>query len=115
VVEQRQHQSRAAAEAAEHGPFAHTCASGELVLVYSSVGGAERHSGIPHFESKRRVEDLLTGLVPLSIVRPTFFMENLLYMIGRDGDDLTVRLPMPGDVPLQMISVRDIGSASCPA
>jgi uncharacterized protein YbjT (DUF2867 family) len=36
-------------------------------------------------------------------------MENLMYVIGREGDDWEVRLPMPGDVPLQMISVRDIG------
>jgi uncharacterized protein YbjT (DUF2867 family) len=81
-------------------------------LLYSSVGGAERHSGIPHFESKRRIEKFLTGVVPLNLVRPTFFMENLLGMIGRDGDDWAVRLPMPGDVPLQMISVRDIGKSA---
>jgi uncharacterized protein YbjT (DUF2867 family) len=81
-------------------------------LLYSSVGGAERHSGVPHFESKGRVEQLLTGVVPLNILRPTFFMENLTYMISRDGDEWSVRLPMPGDVPLQMISVRDIGKAA---
>jgi uncharacterized protein YbjT (DUF2867 family) len=81
-------------------------------LVYSSVGGAERHSGIPHFESKGRVEQRLTGVVPLNTLRPTFFMENLTYMVGRDGDEWAVRLPMPGDVPLQMISVRDIGQAA---
>ena len=87
-------------------------AAGLPFLVYSSVGGAERHSGIPHFESKGRNEQILIGGVPLNIVRPTFFMENLTYMIGRDGDELAVRLPMPGDVPLQMISVRDIGKVA---
>jgi uncharacterized protein YbjT (DUF2867 family) len=81
-------------------------------LVYSSVGGAERNTGIPHFESKRRVEEFLIGSVPVNVVRPTFFMENLLDMIARDGDELLVRMPMPGDVPLQMISVRDIGKAA---
>ena len=25
-------------------------------LVYGSVGGAERDSGVPHFESKRQIE-----------------------------------------------------------
>ena len=29
-------------------------------LIYSSVGGAERHTGIPHFESKRRIEEFLS-------------------------------------------------------
>jgi len=59
-------------------------------LVYSSVGGAERHSGIPHFESKGRVEEYLTGLVPAAFLRPTFFMENLLSGISRDGDQWSV-------------------------
>ena len=31
-------------------------------LVYSSVGGAERHTGIPHFDSKRRVEEHIESL-----------------------------------------------------
>jgi uncharacterized protein YbjT (DUF2867 family) len=87
-------------------------AAGLPFLVYSSVGGAERRSGIPHFESKGRIETLLTGGVPLNIVRPTFFMENLMYMIGRDGDSWEVQLPMPGNIPLQMISVRDIGKVA---
>jgi uncharacterized protein YbjT (DUF2867 family) len=108
-----------AGERGTEGEVAHGQIIGEAAhaaqlpfLLYSSVGGAERHSGIPHFESKARVEQLLTGKVPLNILRPTFFMENLTYMIGRDGDEWAVRLPMPGDVPLQMISARDIGRAA---
>jgi uncharacterized protein YbjT (DUF2867 family) len=81
-------------------------------LVYSSVGGAERHTGIPHFESKRRIEEFLIGSVPVNFIRPTFFMENLPGIIARDGAELLVRMPMPGDVPLQMISVQDIGRAA---
>ena len=81
-------------------------------LVYSSVGGAERNTGIPHFESKRRIEEFLIDSVPVNIIRPTFFMENLPGTIVRDGADLVVRMPMPGDVPLQMVSVRDIGKAA---
>src|SRR5438270_5715152 len=81
-------------------------------LVYSSVGGAERNTGIPHFESKRRIEESLIGSVPVNFIRPTFFMENLPGMIARDGTELLVRMPMPGDVPLQMISVKDIGKAA---
>lgn len=46
-------------------------------LVYSSVGGAERRTGIPHFESKRRVErHLAESGVPFTLIRPTFFMDN---------------------------------------
>jgi len=81
-------------------------------LVYSSVGGAERNTGIPHFESKRRIEEFLIGSVPVNFIRPTFFMENLPGIIARDGAELLVRMPLPGDVPLQMISVQDIGEAA---
>lgn len=81
-------------------------------LLYSSVGGAERRSGIPHFESKGRVEEYLRDLVPVNFLRPTFFMENLLHTTSRDGDGWALRLPMPGDVPVQMVSVRDIGKAA---
>jgi len=52
------------------------------------------------------------GAVPVNFIRPTFFMENLPGIIARDGAELLVRMPMPGDVPLQMISVRDIGKAA---
>ncbi|RWR15777.1 NmrA/HSCARG family protein [Microbacterium enclense] len=82
-------------------------AAGVPRVVYSSVGGAERHTGIPHFESKRRVEERLQELMPVTIVRPTFFMENLARALS--GDEIVIRLPLPADIPLQMIAVRDIG------
>jgi uncharacterized protein YbjT (DUF2867 family) len=78
-------------------------------LVYSSVGGVERRSGVPHFESKRRVEEVLLQAVPVTFVRPTFFMETLRLMIRRDGARVIIAMPLAGDVGLQMISVRDIG------
>jgi uncharacterized protein YbjT (DUF2867 family) len=82
-------------------------------VVYSSVGGAERGTGIPHFESKHRVEQRVSDLLPAKFVRPTFFMENLMQQLvpGPDGE-IVIRMPMPGDVPLQMIAVRDIGRAA---
>jgi uncharacterized protein YbjT (DUF2867 family) len=48
----------------EHGRLIGDAARDSNVphVVYSSVGGAERHTGIPHFESKRRVEEYLTSL-----------------------------------------------------
>src|SRR5215469_7473978 len=50
-------------------------------FVYSSVGSADRNTGIPHFESKAQIETHLrnTGL-RFTIFRPVFFMENLLAM-----------------------------------
>jgi uncharacterized protein YbjT (DUF2867 family) len=82
-------------------------------VVYSSVGGAERATGIPHFESKRRVEQRLSELVPATFVRPTFFMENLAGQLADGGTgELVLRLPLAGDVPMQMVAVRDIGAAA---
>lgn len=82
-------------------------------VVYSSVGGAERDTGIPHFESKRRVEQRLSELVRTKFVRPTFFMENLTpQLAGGGAGELVLRLPVAGDVGLQMVAVRDIGAAA---
>ncbi|GHH77341.1 NmrA/HSCARG family protein [Promicromonospora soli] len=82
-------------------------------VVYSSVGGAERKTGIPHFESKFTVEERLHTLVPATILRPTFFMENLTAQLAPNEDgEIVIRMPMPGDVPVQMIAVRDIGRAA---
>jgi uncharacterized protein YbjT (DUF2867 family) len=78
-------------------------------LVYSSVGGLDRGSGVPHFESKHRIEQLLRDVVPTAFVRPTFFMETLRLMIRRDGEATLLAMPLPKDVPVQLISVRDIG------
>jgi uncharacterized protein YbjT (DUF2867 family) len=81
-------------------------------LVYSSVGGAERHTGIPHFESKRRVEEHIEELgLPATFVRPVFFMENLLGNAVENGE-VVVRLPVPDGIPVQMVAVRDVGRVS---
>lgn len=80
-------------------------------LVFSSVGGAERNSGVGHFESKRRVEEHIESIgIHATFVRPVFFMENLLGMgASIENGTVIVREPLPDDVPLQMVAVRDIG------
>jgi uncharacterized protein YbjT (DUF2867 family) len=83
--------------------------AGLPLLVYSSVGGVDRGSGVPHFESKHRIEQLLRQAVAATFVRPTFFMETLRLMIQRDGDVTRLAMPLAGDVAVQLISVRDIG------
>jgi uncharacterized protein YbjT (DUF2867 family) len=87
-----------------------TAAAGRLpFLLYSSVGGADRGSGVPHFESKHVIEELLRQAVPVTFVRPTYFMETLRLMIRRDRDRIDLAMPLPGDVAVQLISVRDVG------
>jgi uncharacterized protein YbjT (DUF2867 family) len=86
-------------------------------VVFSSVGGAERNSGVPHFESKRRVEEhLLGGDLSATIVRPVFFMDNFLSMAPTvEGNELVLRLPVPDGIKLQMIAARDIGVVAAAA
>ncbi|CPT98220.1 NmrA family protein [Mycobacteroides abscessus] len=83
------------------------------LLVFSSVGGAERNTGIPHFESKRYIEEFLVDTVPVNIIRPVFFMENLLKFInGANGGLATLTMPLPDGIPLQMIASKDIGEVA---
>jgi uncharacterized protein YbjT (DUF2867 family) len=78
-------------------------------FVYQSVGSAHRKTGIPHFENKARVEDTVRGLDFPShvIIRPVFFMENLLSPWFLNGDKLYAA--MKPTTVLQMIAVSDIG------
>jgi uncharacterized protein YbjT (DUF2867 family) len=52
-------------------------AAGVQHFIYTSVGGAERNTGVPHFESKWQIEQYIHALgVPTTILRPVEFMEN---------------------------------------
>jgi uncharacterized protein YbjT (DUF2867 family) len=79
-------------------------------FVYSSVGAADQHTGIPHFESKGKIEERIRQIgIPYTIFRPVFFMENWLMM--REGvDNGTIMLPLSPQTRLQMIAVDDIGA-----
>jgi uncharacterized protein YbjT (DUF2867 family) len=94
-------------------------AAGVPRVVYSSVGGADRATGIPHFESKRRVEEHLQGLaLRTTFIRPTFFMDNFTSFsepTEEEDGTLVVRLPLPAEVPLQMVATRDVGRIAAAA
>ena len=78
-------------------------------FVYSSVGSAHRATGIPHFDNKWRVEGTVRSLGFPShvILRPVFFMENIVSPWFLNGDKIYSALD-PKTV-LQMIAVKDIG------
>ena len=101
-----------AGETAQGIALAHAAVSaGVPHVVFSSVGGADRDSGVPHFDSKRRVEEHLDRRgVTATIIRPVFFMENFLARgISVEGGAIVVRKPLADGIPLQMIAVRDLG------
>jgi len=85
-------------------------AAGVRHLVYSSVGSADRRTGIPHFESKARIEEHVRGLgVPYTILRPVFFMDNWAW--ARDAiRGGVLAQPFDPDKPLQQVAVDDIGA-----
>lgn len=86
-------------------------ASGVAHLVYSSVGGADRASGVPHFDSKWAIERHLRSLpVPSTVLRPTFFMDNFAEHPPEVVDGtLVVRLALHPDTRVQLVAVEDIG------
>ncbi len=95
-------QGIAFAEAANRQDVAH--------LVYSSVVAADQNTGIPHFESKGKIEERIRQIgMPYTIFRPVFFIENWLMM--REGiDNGTIMLPLSPQTRLQMIAIDDIGA-----
>jgi uncharacterized protein YbjT (DUF2867 family) len=78
-------------------------------LVFSSVAAADRGTGIPHFDSKGRIEEHIRGTgLRFTIFRPVFFMENWLGM-REQIEQGTLALPLAPETTLQMIAVDDIG------
>ena len=81
-------------------------------FVYSSVGGAERNSGIDHFESKWEVEKHIRKLgLPATMLRPAGFMENY-YIDQVEIGILKGKLmdAVRADKPYQTIAADDIGA-----
>ncbi len=81
-------------------------------FVFSSVGGAERNTGIPHWESKWEIENYIRKLaLPATILRPVSFMETY-HILEVEVGLLKGKLldPIRGDTPYQTIATDDIGA-----
>ena len=81
-------------------------------FVYASVGGAERDSGIDHWESKWEIEKYIRSKrLPATILRPAAFMENY-YIAEVEIGILKGKLadPIRGDKPYQTIAIENIGA-----
>jgi uncharacterized protein YbjT (DUF2867 family) len=103
-VEREEVQGKRLAELARRAGVQH--------FVYSSVASAHRKTGIPHFESKARIEETVRGLrfPSHAIIRPVFFMENFLgpqmLPLLKQGK---ISMPLAPTTKLQMVAVDDIG------
>lgn len=86
--------------------------AGAQHFVYSSVGGAERRTGITHWESKWEVEKHIRKLaLPATILRPAAFMETY-HVLEVEVGILKGKLadPIRADKPYQTIATDDIGA-----
>ncbi|GAB3032927.1 NmrA/HSCARG family protein [Natronobiforma cellulositropha] len=79
-------------------------------FVFSSVGGAERETGIAHFDSKWEIEGRIRDLgLPATVVRPVFFMQNLAGF-RESIEEGTLAMGLEEHVPLQVIDVETLGA-----
>src|SRR5215510_2788026 len=80
-------------------------------IVYTSVGGAERQTGIPHFESKWQIEAYIRSLdLPVTVLRPVAFMENYNWSRPAILDGTLASIGLRPDKAHQVIAVDDIGA-----
>jgi uncharacterized protein YbjT (DUF2867 family) len=103
-VEREEEQGKRFAEVAKKSGVSH--------FVYTSVGSADRGTGIPHFENKFRIEQKVRalGFPSWTILRPVFFMDNFLLPWFKPGiDDGKLAMAVEPGTILQMIAVDDIG------
>src|SRR2546429_5388371 len=86
-------------------------------VVLSSVASADRNTGIPHFESKAKVEQYVrASRVPNTIVRPVAFMDNYVspWMTSSLQRGI-MEVPLPPTTRQQLVAVKDVGGVVSPA
>ena len=81
-------------------------------VVYSSVASADRATGVPHFESKFRVERRLRELgVPWTVLGPVSFLDGFTGGWARQSVAAgQFPFPMDGAKPLQVVALEDLGT-----
>src|SRR4051794_39009710 len=82
-------------------------------LVYSSVHGVEAHDAVPFYRSKAAIEARIHAHgLPATVLRPVSFMDNFTTYNRPvlDRGELVLSLPVRPELPMQLISVTDIGA-----
>jgi uncharacterized protein YbjT (DUF2867 family) len=81
-------------------------------LVFTSVGSANRQTGIPHFDSKYEVEKHIAKVgVRATILAPVYFMENLYFGKEQLAKGIYAAT-LPPTRTLPQVAVADIGAVA---
>jgi uncharacterized protein YbjT (DUF2867 family) len=84
-------------------------AAGVQHFVYASVGGADRNTGNPHFDSKWVIEEHIRAIgLPATILRPVFFMDNFNWLRPVILSGIVAPMALRPQTRLQLIAVDDI-------
>lgn len=85
-------------------------------LVYTSVGAADRKTGIPHFESKYEVEKHIRAIGAKAVIlAPVYFMENATTFTRQQLQAGVYAMALPPERKLAQIAVADIAAAAVTA
>src|SRR5712671_6128752 len=100
------------AEARQGISAANAAKAAGVHLVFTSVGNANRKTGVPHFDSKYEVEQHIAKIgVRATILAPVFFMENLYYGKEQLAKGIYAT-PLPPTRQLAQVAVADIGTVA---
>jgi len=80
-------------------------------LVYSSVAGANRSTGVPHWEIKGRIEERIrSSCVPFTILRPTLFIDMYADATYGPNGELSLLRSISPNAIVQHVAVDDIAA-----
>jgi len=81
-------------------------------LVFASIGNANRQTGIPHFDSKHKIEKHIAEIaVRATVLAPVYFMENLYFGKEQLAKGIYAT-PLPPTRRLAQVAVADIGAVA---
>lgn len=87
----------------------------DAYLVYTSVGSADRATGIPHFDSKYRVEQHIRSIgARAAVIAPVYFMENAYFTVDQLKAGIYAT-PLTPRRTLAQIAVDDIARCAIAA
>ena len=80
-------------------------------LVYTSVGSADTHTGIPHFESKWAVEQHIAKIgAQAAIIAPVYFMDNVIEFGKEQLKQGVYATALRADRKLAQVALDDIAA-----